>query len=244
MENENNPKKEAQLSIEITNLPSNITINQISIFCKKVGLLAVHPETGEDLILYNPNKNKAIVTYSYPEGVNHAIKLLSGECFIENHKVKVERALKEPYDFSKWKESMRFTRKYHSYLGGEEEISNIEQKRLKILILKKVFKPKDLIKDPELYGKIIKDFTEICSKYGKVTLVKPMETNPEGIVIIRFLEAKSASIAIGELDNAIYENKTILAEPWDGKDLSYKESEQEEQERINNFHNFQIKSNI
>ena len=229
----------SNLSVVLTELPDGATLSQISKFCRKVGVLATHPETGEDLILFNPKSRKATVTYNYPDGANHAIELLCDECFSADHRVKVERAPREPFDFSQWKGALRQQRKFHSYLGDyEEEPKSAEQKRMKIMILRNVFEPKELVKDPELYGKIIKDWTETCSKFGKVTLVKPIEAHPEGVVIVRFDEPQAAAVAIGELDDAEYRSHTISTEPWDGTDLSAKESEETIQARIEEYEKY------
>ena len=95
-----------------------------------------------------------------------------------------------------------------------------------------------MIQEPELYRKIIADLTSICSKFGKVTLVKPIEAHPEGVVIIRFDEPKAASIAIGELDGAEYHGKTVITEPWDGSDLSVRETHEDEEKRVKLFEEF------
>ena len=103
----------ANLSVVITNLPDKISLKQISLFCRKAGVIAVHPQTGDEIILYNAKNHKATVTYYYPEGANHAISLLSGEHITEGHPVHVERAKSEPFDFSEWKGAMRKQRKFH-----------------------------------------------------------------------------------------------------------------------------------
>ncbi|KAH0792779.1 putative nuclear mRNA splicing factor-associated protein [Histomonas meleagridis] len=229
----------ANLSVVITNLPEHTTLAQISAFCRKVGVLATHPETGEDLILYNPRLNKATVTYYYPEGANNAIKLLSGEQFVDKHPVQVERAKREPFNFSLWKTAMHKQRKFHAYLGDHtEELSNSEQKRLKVMVMRKVFTPKELIQSPELYGKIIADITAICSKFGKVTLVKPIEAHPEGVVIVRFDDPQATALAIGELDDVEYRGRHVTTEPWDGTDLSVRETQEEEDQRILMYERF------
>lgn len=227
----------ANLSVVITNLPPKTTLKHISLFCRKAGAIAIHPQTGEELILYNSKNHKATVTFSYPEGANHAISLLSGEHIIEGCPVQVERAKTEPFDFNEWKGAMRKQRKFHSYMGEDhtEELSTAEQKRLKIMVLRKVFTPQEMIKDPELYGKIVKDWTEIGSQYGKVTLVKPIEAHPDGVVIVRFDTPQAAALAIGKLDDAEYNNKNITTELWDGKDLSYRESEEDIEKRIEQY---------
>jgi len=228
----------AQLSVSITKLPPKCTLEQISNFCKKVGVLATHPETGEDLILHNEKSNRATVTYSYPEGVNQAIKILDGEIFSEGYQVSVERAAHEPFDFSKWKKAMRMTRKFHSYIIGDEELKKDEIKRNKIMILKNVFTTKEMVEDPDLYGKIVKELTQTCEKYGKVSLVKPMEFNAEGTVIVRFDDPQSAALAIGELDSAKYRDREITSEMWDGKEIESKESQESVNERIERYQKF------
>lgn len=233
--------KNAQLSVVVSDLPEGVTIKDVSEFCKRIGVIATHPETGEDLILLNPKSKRATVTYAYPESANHAIEFLNGELFLASgERVKVDRAVREPFDFSKWKGAMKMSRKFHSYFGAEEKLDSSEQKRVKIMILKNVFDIDELVKEPELYGQIVKDMTLQCEPFGKVTLVKPIEQNPEGTVIVRFESAQSASIAIGELDQCEYRNRILTAEPWDGNEIkTVAETEEEFQARIDNFHKFQ-----
>jgi hypothetical protein len=208
-------------------------------FASKAGAVATHPETGEPLILYNPRTNKATITYNYPDAANHAITLLAGSEFSTGHRVTVDRAPKEPFDFSIWKTAFRQQRKFHSYLGGHsEDLSNSEQKRLKIMVLRKVFEPKEFIQNPGLYGTVVRDWTEVCGRFGKVTLVKPIEAHPEGIVIVRFDTPQAAALAIGELDGAEYHGREITAEPWDGTDLAVREASQDEEQRIVRYEQF------
>lgn len=229
----------ANLSVVITGLPKKVTLGQISKFCGKVGVLATHPETGEDLILYNARANKATVTYNFPDGATHAIDLLSNGLFCEGHRVTIERAPREPFDFSQWKGEMRQQRRFHAYLGDHDEvIDNSEQKKLRIMILKNVFEPRELVVDPELYGLIIQDWTRTCEAFGKVTLVKPIEAHPKGVVIVRFDDPKFTALAIGDLDGAQYRERTVAAEPWDGSDLSARESEEIVQHRIRRYERF------
>lgn len=226
----------ANLSVVISNLPESTSLKQISKFCSNVGVLAQHPETGEDLILYSERNHKATVTYSYPDGANAAIKILNNTAFTEGYIVAVERAKREPFDFSVWKSAMRQQRKFHSYMGDHsEELDAKEIKRLKCMVIKHAFTPQEMIKNPTLYGQLVNDFTSICSKFGKVTLVKPFETHPEGIVLVRFDDPKSSSIAIGELDSAKFGDHVLTVEPWDGKDLAVRENKEDELRRLRKF---------
>lgn len=233
-------KQGAQLSVVVSNLPVDVTIKQIIQFCSRVGVIGTHPDTGDDLILLNKMKKKAIVTYVYPEAANKAIEVLNNELFNDKVKVVVERALREPFDINTFKSSMKMSRKFHSNLGGEEELGTEELKRLRIMVLKNVFQPNEMIKDPMLYGKIIKELTDVCSKFGKVTLVKPFENNVEGKCIVRFDDSQSCSIAVGDMDNTEIRGRIVSAEIWDGKNIvSAKETEEEYEERIKRFHDFQ-----
>lgn len=229
----------ANLSVVITGLPDGATLSQISAFCRKVGALAVHPDTGEDLILYNSRLHKATVTYYYPDGANSAIRFLSGEQFADKHPVSVERAKREPFDFSLWKTAMRKQRKFHSYLGDHtEDLSIGEQKKLKVMVLRNAFTPREMVQEPELYSRVVADITSICSKFGRVTLVKPIEAHPDGVVIVRFDDPKSASLAIGDLDGAEYRGRAVSTEPWDGSDLSARETREDEERRVQLYEEF------
>jgi hypothetical protein len=230
---------QANLSVVISNLPERATLTQIAGFAKKAGALATHPDTGEPLILLSARNRRATVTYNYPEGANHAISLLDNEVFSEGSAVRVERAKKEPFDFSLWKVPLRQQRKFHAYLGAhEEEPPAAEQKRLRIMVLRRAFEPRELIRHPMRYGALVKDLTETCARFGKVTLVKPIEAHSEGVVIVRFDTQQAAAVAVGELDGVEYDGRSITAELWDGTDLSAKESAEDEAERIANYERY------
>jgi hypothetical protein len=238
-ESQTPPAPQANLSVVISGLPNFVSLTQIARFAGKAGAVATHPETGEPLVLHNPRTHKATVTYSYPEAANQAIALLTGSEFARGHRVTVDRAPKEPFDFSVWRGAFRQQRKFHSYLGTHsEDLTNSEQKRLKIMVLRKVFEPTEFIKNPALYGTLVKDWTEECGRFGKVTLVKPIEAHPEGVVIVRFDTPQAAACAIGELDGADYRGREVTTEPWDGSDLSVREAPEDEERRIIRYERF------
>jgi hypothetical protein len=230
---------QANLSVVISDLPATASLAQIARFAKTAGALATHPETGEPLILLSARNRRATVTFSYPEGANQAIELLDSEAFSEGCAVRVERAKREPFDFSVWKVALRQQRKFHAYLGAhEEEPPAAEQRRLRIMVLRRAFDPSELIRRPTRYGELVKDWTETCARFGKVTLVKPIEAHPEGVVIVRFDAPQAAAVAIGELDGAEYDGRSVTAELWDGTDLSVKESAEAEAQRIANYERY------
>jgi hypothetical protein len=70
------------------------------------------------------------------------------------------------------------------------------------MILRRVFDARELIKHLLRYGELVKELTETCARFGKITLVKPIEAHPEGIVIVRFNTQQAAGLAIGKLDKA------------------------------------------
>ena len=248
------PQK-AQFSIIVSNLPNEANVSMIAEFCKNSGVLATHPETGENLILFNPKMHKATVTYCYQEAVNQSLKLLNNATFLATGaRVKVERAPREPYDFSQWKGAMKMSRKLHSLIVPVDEETKFKESKIRrVIIMKNVFDPKELIEKPELYGQIVKDITGICEEIikevkeetsleSKCTLVKPMERNPEGIVIVRFDNECMAAHACGKLDEFEYRGRTITVDPWDGVEIpEERETEEELNRRIEQFHAFQEK---
>ena len=246
-----NPQK-AQFSIVVSDLPECATPSMVCEFCKNGGAIATHPETGENLILFNKRMHKATVTYCYPEGVNQAIELLNNATFLATGaRVKVERAQREPFDFSKWKSAMKMSRKFHSLIVPTEEFDPAKEKIRCILIFRNVFTPDELVNNPELYGMIIKDFTNIFDVLikdinselnisGKCTLIKPMENNPDGIVIVRFNNEALAARICGKLDEFEYRDRNITVDPWDGVEIpTGRETEEQLKRRIENFHAFQ-----
>ena len=246
-----NPQK-AQFSIVVSDLPECATSSMVLEFCKNGGAIATHPETGEELILFNKKAHKATVTYCYQEGVNQAIELLNNATFLATGaRVKVERAPREPFDFNKWKSAMKLSRKFHSLILPTDDFDPAKEKIRCILIFKNVFTPDELVNQPELYGQIIKDFTHLFEVLikdindefkisGKCTLVKPMENNPDGIVIVRFNNEALAARICGKLDEFEYRNRNIVVDPWDGVEIPVgRETEEQLKKRIENFHAFQ-----
>lgn len=92
-----------------------------------------------------------------------------------------------------------------------------------------MFEPRDFIQDPVLYGALVREWTETCEQFGKVTLVKPIEASADGVVAVRFDSAQVAALAIGEIDGG---------EPWDGTDLAVRESREDEEQRILSYERF------
>ena len=224
------------LSVTLSNLPPTATIKDVSLFCARAGSIATHPVTGEELILLNSKKATATVTYDYHAGAACAVKILNGEIMGDENRVTVKMAEKDPDDLKSW---LKERRKYHAYVGShEEELNPSEAKKQKIMVIKGVFKPRDLVEDFNLYNVIVQDITKICSEYGKVTLVKPIENNPLGVVLVRFDEPKSVALCIADVDGASYKEHKLSAEPWDGTNFAYRESEESERRRIELFGKF------
>ncbi|GJD08974.1 HIV Tat-specific factor 1 [Galdieria sulphuraria] len=236
-------------SVYFTGIPSDATEEEVVEFFSKCGILKVDAYSGKAKVkLYRDKlgylKGDGVVTYALQPSVENAFKVLDQTEFRFGTGTRIHL------------EPARFELKGEDFIPrkvpntGKPLFSTkqlIEQKTswndgvddgrgLRIVILKKVFEPKEALTDPHYYEDIRKDMLEECSKLGEIEKLTVFERNPEGVVAVRFRSPAAAESCIELMTGRWYGGRQLEAEFYDGKtDYRYKETEEERKERIKKF---------
>lgn len=79
----------------------------------------------------------------------------------------------------------------------------------KVIVLKHMFAPQDLIDDPSELLAIKEEVRDECEKFGKVTNVILYDKEEEGIITVRFDNATSAQAAIKVFDGRMFDGRKV-----------------------------------
>jgi HIV Tat-specific factor 1 len=215
-------------NIYINKLPIDITEQEINIYFSRCGFIRKDERTGDFKIkIYKDgqgkNKGDAIVSFLREESVQIAIDLLNETEIRPGHKISVEKAQFEQK--GNYKPRISYTlddiQRYKiktdvdRLLGWNDEDN---EKGLKIVILKNLFKPEELFEDEGLKQDLELDILEECeANFGQVDKFMIFEENPFGIVKIKFKTPLGAERCIEALNGRYYNAKLIEAFYWDGK---------------------------
>ncbi|XP_044728618.1 HIV Tat-specific factor 1 isoform X2 [Chrysoperla carnea] len=242
--------------VYVSNLPLDITEQELADFMQKCGLLMRDPATGKmKMKLYtekdNPDqlKGDALCTYIKIESVDLALNLLD-DYDLRGHKVKVERAKFQmkgnEYDprlkpkKKKKKELEKIKRQQEKLFDWRpEKMRGERSKHEKTVIIKNLFEPSIFDKDVSLILEYQDDLREECKKCGDVRRVHIYDRHPEGVAQVTMREPEEADEVVLLLNNRWFGQRKITAETWDGK-TKYKIAEQDSEltKRLDNWEQF------
>lgn len=212
-------------------------------------MLRLDPETGEEKIkMYTLDdkqtlKGDCTVFYARPESLEVALDLLHGAEIKPGFKVTIEPAKFEQKGDYKQRErkeidevaKIRFKTKQENQFSWNEAD---EGEGLRIVIIKNLFSPEDLEQDPDFATVIEEGVREQCeTNLGPIKKLILFEHNPEGVVQIKFEDAKAAEDCIKLMHGRFFAGRELECFYWDGK-TNYRvvrESMQEETNRIEQF---------
>ena len=164
-----NPKINS--SIYVTGLPPDITTEEASEYFTKCGIFRVDPHTGEKRIkLYEgtdgKRKGDALIQYAREESIDLALEHLNESEIRPGYKIHVERATFQQKGNEYQPRKKKKTDKLEIY-RIKSEIERLftwsedeeQQKGLRIVVLKGVFTPEEISKEPDP-AQFVKDLEE------------------------------------------------------------------------------------
>ncbi|KAJ1661144.1 hypothetical protein IWQ61_000014 [Dispira simplex] len=255
-------KPTSNKSIYIQNLPQDVTVDELATVFAKYGIIMEDFTTKEPKIkLYRHDDGKlkgdALITYFKPESVPLAITLMDDaplRLADNSTRIRVSEAqfnkpsaagqngslgpsIKRPVDPQKKKRAMQQLEKKLVWFETDE--AEISDKYRRIVILKHMFVPAELEKDPTLLLDLKEDIRQECEKLGVVTNVKLFDTSPDGVVSVKFADKASATACVELMDGRWFGGRRVCADIYDGKSRygasQPRETEEETQERLEKF---------
>lgn len=113
----------------------------------------------------------------------------------------------------------------------------------KVVVIKHMFLPEVLVKDPGEILELKDDVRNESSKFGDVTNVVIYDKEESGVVTVRFANAMAAKACAKIFDGRFYEGRRLQAYIADGSEKFKKSkkqdsNEEDEQERLEGFGQF------
>ncbi|KAI5296705.1 hypothetical protein KEM55_005726, partial [Ascosphaera atra] len=219
-EQQKQKKQRVNSAVYVTNLPHDVTVEEVSDVFSKCGVIAEEIDRGRPRIkLYTDDqgnfKGDALVVYFRPESVNLAVQMLDETEFRfgdrESGKMSVQPA---DFSFKATKEEpqrrnegerrkiQQKTQRMRNKLADWDDddpqtIVTKQQSRWdKVVILKHMFTLKEIDEDPAAILDIKEDIRDECSKIGDVTNVVLYDKEQDGVVSVRFSDPDAARMCV------------------------------------------------
>ncbi|PSN73048.1 U2 snRNP-associated protein Uap2 [Corynespora cassiicola Philippines] len=218
--NSKKPRVQENRAIYITNLPHDTTVKEIEDVFKKYGMIDQGVDGAPRIKLYRDDDGNfngtALVVYFKKDSVDIAIRLMDDYEFRmgdrSNGTIRVQEAdmsYKKTKDNDEAAAKMvrkdrktaernraEMNRKLAEWSDNEDQAAETyapkKSKWEKIAIVKHAFTLAELEDNPEEIFDIVDDMTAEGNEHGEVTNVTVYDKEPEGIVAVRFKDAKSA----------------------------------------------------
>jgi len=98
-----------------------------------------------------------------------------------------------------------------------EDNDNAVNKNSRVVVLKYMFTLKELAEDTSLLLELKEDVREECSTLGEVTNVVLYDTEPDGVMTVKFRDPISAQACVLKMNGRFFAGRRIEAELYSGK---------------------------
>ncbi|XP_051886242.1 HIV Tat-specific factor 1 [Pristis pectinata] len=245
-------EEQKNTSVYVTGLPPDITPDEFVELMSKFGIIIQHPETEEYKIkLYKDKegnlKGDGLCSYLKKESIDLAVKFLD-ETEVRGYKLHVEAAkfeMKGEFDASKKKKKSRdykkklLLQKKQLDWRPEKKAGQSRLRSERVVILKKMFHPKDFEDDPMVLNEIREDLRLECEKFGQVKKLLLFDRHPDGVASVAFKEPEQADQCKLVLNGRWFGGRQITAETWDGvMDYQIEETVKERENRLKTWESF------
>ncbi|KAJ1978104.1 hypothetical protein H4R35_002039 [Dimargaris xerosporica] len=238
-------------SIYIQGLPLDVSVDELAQVFGRFGLIMEDFNTKQPKIkLYRDLKGRikgdALLTYFKEESVALAITLQDDAPFrADDHtRIRVSEAefkgkpnttsatdkaphRKTKIDPAKRKQRLQQMEKKLTWFESDEP--EVSEKYKRIVILKHMFTPDEIERDPVLLLDLKEDIRSEVEKLGPVTNLKLYEQSSEGVVSVKYADKACAEACVQLMDGRWFGGQQIVATIYDGK-TRYEQPGQNESE--------------
>ncbi|KAK8789658.1 hypothetical protein WA171_001749, partial [Blastocystis sp. BT1] len=242
--------------IYVENLPEDTTVDVLNDVFKRYGVIVTNLDGTPKIKLYRDETGKlkgdASICFLRKESIQLAIQMQDG-CplrYTDSQKVKVSEAIfqkKQNPEFKEREEAedektkklrwmhLQQQKQSLSWAEGDEEVGGVG---LKIIVLENMFSLEEAQK-PGFKIEMKSDVLEGCEPFGTVDKITVFDTNPNGIVVVKFKSANAADNCVKKMDGRFFAGRKLKAYFWDGHtDYRVKITEEEENEKLESFANW------
>ncbi|KAL9604459.1 MAG: hypothetical protein Q9219_000424 [cf. Caloplaca sp. 3 TL-2023] len=249
----NEPKERKNTAVYVTNLPVDVSVQEVSDVFSRCGVIAEEIDRGKPRIkLYTDDdgnfKGDALILYFRAESVDLAIQMLDDTDFRLGQSALGGKMRVAAADFSyktqkdapaksnnkDKKKIIKKTQKLNNKLADWDDddpqaILDTSSRWDKVVILKHLFTLRELEEDPAAILEIKEDIREECAKIAAVTNVVLFDKEPDGVASVRFGNAEGAKACVRVMDGRFFSGTRVEAYIADGSEKFRKSSERKVQ---------------
>ncbi|ONH69863.1 Splicing factor U2AF-associated protein 2 [Cyberlindnera fabianii] len=241
-------RKRQNTAVYVSGLPLDCDVIELRQVFSKYGVISEDLLTGKARIkMYTDDEGKfkgdALVIYMKPESVPLAVQMLDdtrlrvGADAIKvqaaefKEKVKQENSNDESQGTKRQltdedkkvikKKLKQMSDRVEDWHGDDEAIN---PKWLRTMVLRRAFTLQELSEDPQEKIDIAEDIKEGCEDFGNVEKVILFDQEEDGVVLVRFVDAESASKCIEKMDGRFFGGRKLMATRYNGEHFNRTES--------------------
>lgn len=241
-------------SVYVTGLPSDATDAEMVATFTKCGVIKLDDERRPRVKVYKSEdgsgKGDGLVTYLKQPSVDLAIQILDGTSLRdgESQKMVISQAKFEQKGKFVAKKSGGSKQRKKRVLEKQEQselgwggFDDVAPPTKTTVVLRHAFHPDEFAVDFVLREQLEDDFREEAEKQGVVENVKVYNTNPQGVVAIKFRMEDAAQACIALMHGRYFGGRQLEAALWDGIEKFYvkpvivKETEEEQVQRLDQY---------